>query len=156
MFATLQSRPRLLTALAVTAAVLAGHPTLARSVGMDVWNVPELRQQLDNASGENRRLNTEDDIVLQRIARKETIVRELIAGRATLADATALFGELNAARPLALEAVRDAYPGATDQEKTARNVIAYALGRATGADRGALSRRLEAELQQMTAGPGAH
>lgn len=156
MFATLQSRPRMLTALTVSAAVLAGHPTLARSVGMDVWNVPELQQQLDNASGESHRLSTEDDIVLQRIAKKETIVKELIAGRATLADATARFGELNAARPLALETVRDAYPGATDQEKTARNVIAYALGRTPVADRGALSRRLEAELQQMTTGRGAH
>lgn len=157
MFATSLTRPRRLTAtLVVTFAVLAGHPTLARSVGMDVWNVPELQQQLDAASDESARLRTEDDVVLQRIAVKEAIVKELIAGHTTLAETTDRFAEMNANRPQALAVIRLAYPGATDQEKTARNVISYALGRTPVADRAALSRRLEAELQQMTAARGAH
>ncbi|HEY1191212.1 MAG TPA: hypothetical protein VGE74_26490 [Gemmata sp.] len=140
----------------MTFAVLAGHPKLARSVGMDVWNVPELNQQLDAATNESNRLTCEGDVVLRRIAVKETIIKEMLAGRASLADATARFAEMNVNRPQAQEAVRHMYAGATDQEKTARNVIAFAAARVSAAEREALSRRLEAELQQMIAASSAH
>lgn len=158
MFATLQTRPRLLTAavLAGAFAVLACHPTLARSLGADVWNVPSLNAQFRAASDESERLNAEDDTVLSRISRKEAVVRELLEGRATLAEATDRFIQMNAARPQAMEAVRFNYPGTTDREKTAHNVIYFALGRTPAADREALSRRLEAELHELSAASTAH
>lgn len=153
LFATLTDRPRLLTGavFAVAFAALACHPTLARSFGADVWNVPALEAQLRDATDEGARLRTEDDAVLNRIAMKEAIVRELLAGRATLAEATDRFLALNAARPATLEAVRITHAGATDREKTARNVISFALGRAPAAARGAISQRLEDELRQLIA-----
>lgn len=153
MFATLLTRSRLLTAGGVLAALalLAGHPTLAKSIGADVWNVPALNDQLRESSDLNAQLDDEDEEVRHRIAMKEAIIGELIASRATLAETTAKFIELNAARPEYVTTIRATYPGATDEEKAARNVIAYALARAPASGYEALSQRLDAELQQMTA-----
>ncbi|AWM41686.1 hypothetical protein GobsT_72270 [Gemmata obscuriglobus] len=153
LFANLQTRPRIVTAalFAVAFVALVSHPTLAQSLGADVWNVSNLRDQVRAATDESARLSAEDDTVLNRIAVKESIVRELIEGRATLTEATDRFAQLNAARPQALNAIRFAYPGTTDREKTARNVISFALGRTPAAARAALSERLEAEFQQAAA-----
>lgn len=153
MFATLLTPTRFLTVtVAVTVfGLLAGHPTLARSVGVDVWNVPELTAQLREAEGESERLDAEDDAIQHRIAIKETIIRELIAGRATLAEATAKFAEMNATRPGSMTMIRMSYPGTTDHEKTAYNVISYAVARVPHATRSALSHRLDTELQRMSA-----
>lgn len=153
MLEALLARPRALVAscLAVGVGVLVAHPTLARSIGADVWNMPALKEQVRAADAEDDRLTTEDDDVLRRIAIKDAIVQELIAGRITLATATDRFTELNVGRPRYLAALRDGYPGATDQEKFARNVISFAVSRVEPTERPALSSRLETELRQMTA-----
>lgn len=158
MFERLLARPRLLlgTGLLVGAGALLAHPTLARSVGADVWNVPALNEQVRAAGAEEERLTEDDNDVLRRIAVKEGIVSALIAGRLTLTEATERFAELNAARPAYLPTLRTAYPGDTDQEKFARNVISFALPRVPPHERAALSARLEAELRQMLATGTAH
>ena len=131
MFATLTARPRLLT-LALALPVLAAgllHPTWAKSAGVDVWNLSALKGEVRAAAGENSRLDAEDGQVQQRMAVKEALVAELIAGRTTLAEVTARFTEMNVTRPTYMAVIREAYPGATDQEKAARNVIGYASAR---------------------------
>jgi hypothetical protein len=149
----LLSRPRFLvcSSLVVGVSVLAVHPTWARSIGVDVWNLPTLKEQVRESAAEGDRLSSEDDEVLRRIAIKEGIISDLLTGRSTLAEATDRFTELNAARPEYVEALRDTYPGATDQEKFARNVISFARARAALHERAALSSRLEAELRQIIA-----
>lgn len=136
--------------------LLACHPTLAKSIGADVWNVPALNDQLRESTSAGDRLNDEDDEVRRRIAVKEALVAELIAGHTTLAEVTAKFSELNATRPQYVAAIRSSYAGATDQEKTARNVLSYSLARAPDGTRDALSQRLEAELDQMIALSATH
>ncbi|MBP3959556.1 hypothetical protein J8F10_30295 [Gemmata sp. G18] len=158
MFATLTARPRLLATALVLAAFtgLAGHPTLAESVGADVWNVAELQESLRESTDVSSQLDTEGGAVLRRIAVKEALVDELLAGRAPLAEVTTKFTELNAARAEYLTTIRAFYPGATDQEKMARNVISFALLRAPARARSALAQRLDAELNQMIAPSGTH
>ena len=158
MLEALLARPRALvcSSLVIGAVVLVAHPTLAQSIGADVWNMPALKEQVRAAGAEDERLTTEDDDVRRRIAIKDAITAELIAGRTTLADATDRFTELNAGRPRYLTALRDAYPGATDQEKFARNVISFAISRAEPAERADLSSRLETELRQMVAAGASH
>ncbi len=155
MFANLLTRSRLLTsgaALAALAALalLTGHPTLAKSIGADVWNVPALNDQLRESSDLSAQLDDEDEEIRHRIVVKEAIIGQLIANHATLAETTAKFIELNASRPEYVTTIRATYPGATYEEKAARNVISYALARAPAGGYDALSRRLDAELQQMT------
>ncbi len=150
MLESLLSRPRVLvgSCVAVAVAVLAAHPSLARTIGADVWNVPALKEQVRDAAAVEDRLAGEDDEVMRRIAIKEAMIADLIAGRSTLPETTARFVELNATRPHYLAALRDSYPGATDGEKYARNVISFALARVAPHDRAALSSRLEGELRQ--------
>lgn len=98
-----------------------------------------------------RGLDAESGEVLRRMAVKEALVAELVAGRATLADVTDEFLVLNALRPRCMDSVRSGFPGETDAEKTAHNVIGYALPRVPDdARRAAVARRLRAELAGMT------
>jgi hypothetical protein len=149
----LLARPRALVCfcLVIGAGVLVAHPTLAQSIGADVWNMPALKEQVRAADAEDDRLSVEGDDVLRRIAIKDTIITDLLAGRTTLSDATDRFTELNEGRPRYLAALREAYPGATDQEKFARNVISFAISRVAPEERAAVSSRLETELRQMVA-----
>jgi hypothetical protein len=155
---SLLSRPRVLvgSCVAVAAAALAAHPSLARTIGVDVWNVPALKEQVRDAAVVEDRLADEDDEVMRRIAVKEAIIADLIAERVTLSAATARFVEMNSTRPHYLAALRDSYPGATDGEKYARNVISFAVARVNPADRAALSSRLEGELRQALAAAATH
>lgn len=158
MFVTLLTRPRLATLALALPVFAAGvvHPTWAQSTGIDVWNVPALQDQLRTSADESERLDGAEHEVQRRIAMKESLVAELIAGRAALADVTAQFTEMNATRPAYVAAIRESFPGATDEEKAARNVIYYALARATAAEHDAVARRLDAELRQMIALTSAH
>lgn len=158
MFATLTARPRLLTAALALPVFAAGllHPTWAKSVGADVWNVPALNNEARAAISKNERLDAEDDQVRRRMAVKEALVAELIAGRTSLAEVTARFAEMNATRANYVALIRETYPGATDREKAARNVIDYVFSRVPAAERAAVVRRLDAELQQIIAPSAAH
>jgi hypothetical protein len=150
---SLLTRPRVLVGfcLAIAVGVLTVHPTLAQSIGADVWNMPALQEQVREAAAEDARLSDEGDDVLRRIAIKDAIVGDLIAGRVTLVEATDRFTALNAARPRYLAALRESFSGATDQEKFARNVISFAVCRVEPHERAELSSRLETELQQTLA-----
>ncbi|MBA4062250.1 MAG: hypothetical protein C0501_00825 [Isosphaera sp.] len=148
--------PRRLAALAALAAPAAGvaaaavlRPEWSAAVGLDVWNVPALRAESRAEAERAEVLADEDQDIRRRIAVKEALVSDLIAGRATLAAVTARFVELNRARPEYVAAVRANYPGDTDEEKTARNVLEYASGRIAAeppARRAEVTARLRAEL----------
>jgi hypothetical protein len=150
---SLLARPRALvcSCLALGAVVLVAHPTLARSIGADVWNVPALKEQVRESTEEDDRLTDEDGDVRRRIAIKDAIIAELLAGRTTLSEATDRFAALNSGRPRYLTAIREGFPGATDQEKFARNVISFALARVEPHERANVSSRLETDLRQMIA-----
>jgi hypothetical protein len=150
-------RRALVAAFALTVVVtLAVHPTWAQSIGADVWNMPTLRESVRNAEAEGERLDAEDAEVLSRIRMKESIVTDLVAGRITMAEATDQFTELCAPHPAQMEVIRDRFPGATDREKIAHNVIAFALQRVDPDQRDAIASRLENDLRQMLAAGASH
>ncbi len=154
MLESLLARPFALVGSGLLAglAVLTVHPTWAQAIGADVWNLPALNEQIRTEEAEDDRLADADETVRQRIAIKEAIVADLIAGRCTLAAATDQFTELNAARPEYLTVLRTEFAGETDREKFARNVIAFTLPRVAAPERAALRARLDAELRRMLAG----
>lgn len=158
MLESLLSRPRVLIAscAAAVAVVLAVHPSLAQMIGADVWNMPALKEQVRVSEAEEDRLDDEDSEVMRRIAVKEAIITDLLAGRTTLTDATARFVALNASRPQYLQALRDTYPGTTDDEMFARNVISFAVARVPAHQRSELSSRLEGELRRSLAAVTTH
>lgn len=156
MSAFVSSRRALYALVAVAfVGVLTIHPTWAKSLGADVWNMPALKEQLRESQNDIARLDAEDQGVRQRIAVKESLVQDLLAGRATLAEVTEQFTALDASRPEYMDILRANHPAASDREVMARNVISYALPRVPAEERAAVSSKLEVDLQQMLSGAGA-
>ena len=117
------------------ASLVVANPSWAKSVGLDVWNVPELEEELAAAARDRERMDGVNTTLLNRIAAKEAVIAELIAGRATLAEATSEFLSLNADRPEHLQMMRSAYPNRTDEERAALNVIDYVAQRVADSTR---------------------
>jgi hypothetical protein len=143
--------------LAVPLATLAAWvaaPGWVRGAGLDWWNLPAQERQLRANGDRDRDLDAEREATARRMAVREALVADLIAGRSTLAGAVAEFRALDrgwADRP---ELLRWYYSGVPDDEVEARHVIGYALRRVPGrADREALRRRLEGELRELLARP---
>ena len=156
MLTRLPSRRRcFVTAVVLSASAIVlvlADPAWARAVGLDVWNYPDLQQEFREAATQSEELDAADEHMLRRIEVKEALIRDLIAGRTTLAEVTAVFHEMTHSQPKSMVVIRYTFAGDTDQEKVARSVIGYAVLRASPAERDALEHRLEAELKRMLAG----
>jgi hypothetical protein len=63
--------------------------------------------------------------LMHRIAIKNELIAELIAGRTTFPEVTQKFLVMNQSHPEYMTSIRAAYPGDTDEEKTAQNVLGY-------------------------------
>lgn len=107
----------LLTVIAAVAAILAADPDEAATTAAT--------NQIVANDSHAAKLNARTYELAARIAYKDSLVRELIAGRATLAQVSDEFLRLNEEEPVALKVVRDRYPGSGDEEKSANNVIGY-------------------------------
>jgi hypothetical protein len=129
------------SAVALVAVVVFTNPNRGAATGAADWEPAE-------RTAEYAALEAEQALVGQRIALKNELVTQLIDGRVTLEFVTAEFQRLNAASPVMLAVLRDQYAGATDEEKTARNVIEYTRHRfAPMTDDGrAVLARLQAEF----------
>lgn len=105
------------------------RPAWATAVGLDIWNVPGLQQEARSSAIQYREMDAEGGEVLHRIAVKEELIMNLISGRATLAATAAQFTTLNVAYPAYMNVIRISYPGITDEEKMAQNVMDFSWGR---------------------------
>jgi len=71
-------------------------------------------------------LERQDVKVLRRIAVKEALINELLAGRVSLLETAAQFRAMNAGRRDYALVMETSYPGVPDDERICRNVIGYA------------------------------
>lgn len=94
----------------------------------------------------HRRLAAKLDAVVARMHYKERLVDELIAGRADLMSVADEFLRMNREEPECLAILRRHFPGETDREVAARNVIDYVAPRVKPADRAAIRQRLDREF----------
>lgn len=147
----LNRRPYLAIVVALAVAAGAGwaRPDLVRQWGLELWHLPEQQSLLEQERHRERELA--DSLVQsdRRIANKERVAADLVAGRLTLAEAAARFRPVVEATPGALAALRNCYPGADEEECLRRNVICYAeavLSGAPAVHREAVLRRLGQEL----------
>src|SRR5207302_800885 len=102
------------TALAAVAAILTADPDQSAAAGNVVSSDPEVA-----------RLNARTYHLASRIAYKDSLIRELVAGRATLAQVSDEFLRLNQEEPAAMFVLRSRYPGSGDEERSANNVIGF-------------------------------
>ncbi len=137
------------TALFAFALLCYADPAWAKAAGVDVWSIRELNDELASGTARRQELDIHDEVIQRRIALKEGIVGDLLAGRLSLAEATSQFAALNLPRADAMAVIRATYPGRTDEEKLARNVIEYARLRVDDKTPPGVMARLEAEFDRL-------
>src|SRR5262245_7763068 len=146
---------RLLTSLALVAFGLAGvawmRPAWASALGLDWGDLAQLREVHEAELGRGAELDRRLEVLYRRVAAKEGVVEQLLAGRTTLLEAAAWFRLLNEHPADCQDEFRRWWRGKSDGEKLCRQVISWvvmelhARGPADLAE--AQRRRLEAELQ---------
>lgn len=102
----------ILTSLTAIAAILAADPQGAADAAQ-------------GAASHNPALDAQTYHIAARIAYKESLIRELIAGRTTLARVSDEFLRLNEEEPTTMNVLRTSYPGSGDEERSAHNVLEY-------------------------------
>jgi hypothetical protein len=134
------------------AAVAACCLTLTVSRRGDFWAAPWPDGGADPSGGQEPEACVRD--ILRRAAAKQRLAVEVIEGRLSLVEAATRFRDLDEQPPpFHWQAFRDAFPGASDDERHCRQVLNYVWGELQDrpdADP-ALLGRLEAELQDLLA-----
>lgn len=142
------------TLFGIGVTVICAHllaPDWTKAAGLDVWNVPSLRSQVESDTREGLGISFEIEESRRRFVLKEHIIDRLLSERMTLKEATAQFLILNENHTSAMMVIRLTYRGATDEESTARNVIALAIPRIEGTfvEKAAILARLKYEFNQL-------
>ena len=104
---------------------IASNTTLAEDIGLDVWNVPELQDRVASAESRDAELDRENATVGRRLDWRHDIVADLLAGRIPGDEAHARFLDANQSHPKATQYLRALWPGRSDEERTARQLIKY-------------------------------
>jgi hypothetical protein len=127
------------------------RPSWAAELNLDWWNLPELREDIRREKEREGKLRRDTGIA--RCAAREEVTQDLLAGRLTLPQAAARFRALNAAVGPNVPPLGLWFPGATEEERLCRQVIAWVesastVPRSPGSGRTA-RRRLVAELTAL-------
>lgn len=124
---------------AATAMLRVCHPQIA---AIDTREDEELGNRLDAIDFDLRR----------QIQIKEALLTELIEARTTLADVSTQFLAMNRNSPASMTVIRKEYPGETDEEKSAYNVLTFAnaeLSRGCPDRKAEVLARLGAEFEAL-------
>jgi hypothetical protein len=136
--------------LAALTGALCLFPGAAARLGLDFWTVPELGLDMQRGEADAADMDRQSEETVRRLTAKGEAVQEVLDGRLTLWQAAARFRDLDAtARASARRQARRRFPGLSEDERSCRQVIAWAAeadekrpGGGTG-----LARRLTAELE---------
>jgi hypothetical protein len=107
------------------AGLIAANTGLAEEVGLDVWNVPDLQDRVAAAESRDAEMTLENWTVIRRLDWRKEVVADLIAGRITGEEAHARFLDVNRSHPKATQFLRTIWPGRTDEERTATQLVRY-------------------------------
>lgn len=143
--------------LAALAGACCAHPEVVREWALAFWNLPAQQSLLEQERQRERELTVRYSESERRVAVKEQVTAELIAGRRTVPEAVARFRSVLESTPVALALLRRHSPGLSEEECIGRNVIHYAaveLADAPAEERAAVLHRLEQELRAHLAGCG--
>ncbi|QEL16332.1 hypothetical protein [Limnoglobus roseus] len=139
-------------ALPITVLILAGtayaDPVLAESLGLDVWEVGRLENDLRAAEACGDRLEAEFQSLQELMAVNDVILADVAAGRLELSAAARRKWELNRHRPTIRDHLNRHCRGRTGEEKVAHD-LCRRIGQEYRAapDFDALVRRLHAEYE---------
>jgi hypothetical protein len=92
---------------------------------VSISDLTQIQSQIEEERQRREQLRERSANLCERIFRKEQVIVELRAGRLTLLEAAAIFGELNAREPGCMEQVREVFGGQNDAETLCRQVIQW-------------------------------
>lgn len=134
---TLSCLLRVPVTLGLTAALVAAtYPDGLSAAVRDFRDYAEINSAMTESSEREAEMTLRSAELVDRITAKEAIVKEVVAGRLSLTEATRQFLTLNGDDPVPLRFIQTRYDGSTLEEKVARNVIEHvsaALRWGTGA-----------------------
>ncbi len=132
-------------------------PKWTQAAGLDVWELPALRNEIETTVKSNRAMTAELEENKMRLAFKQELIDGLLTQRASLKEVTNQFLLINQSQSASICAIRATYKGATDEEKTARNVISFAVLKSQGSftQQMEVMARLTLELRELTGDPSA-
>lgn len=155
MFAFRLPRPVRFSILAslVLLATATAYPGGLSAAYSDAGEIAQIQDEMIELQRERRDLESRAVIVNDRIALKEALIDELLTGRMSLEGVALRFVELNG-EAVTLTMLRRNYPGATDLESNALNVLGYASQRVgERSRREAVLRSLRAEFARQYGHP---
>ncbi|MBA4190213.1 MAG: hypothetical protein C0467_19685 [Planctomycetaceae bacterium] len=97
------------------------------SFDIDIFQTRGARVQLEEEQKLHNHLDVVNRDILRRVTIKNELIADLISGRTTLVEVTRQFFVLNQSRSEYMTVIRQNYPGDTDEEKTANNVMGYIM-----------------------------
>lgn len=112
-------------AFATAGLVLSNHPGGIQAAYRDVRDLPALEEQMKQYEAEFRTADQRMAVANARSSVRFALVAELIAGRTTLTEVAARFGELNADFPAAGQTLQMRFPDRPEEEQLALSVIDY-------------------------------
>jgi hypothetical protein len=111
--------------IALLAVGVSVYPSFAAESTADFFDMPELQQMVRAEERLDRELIRADQQVLHRLACRQEVISDLLAGRISFALAVRTFVELNRSDQAAQRLTRMVFGGRTDEERGARQVIAH-------------------------------
>jgi hypothetical protein len=108
---------------ATLATVATACPETSEELGIDFWHVSALEENCVTEEQVQQAIDRETEQTRRRIDIRQSIVSDVLDGRRKLADAAAVFAELNRAHIRAGELARAFFHGKTDLETAALQVI---------------------------------
>lgn len=120
-----RSTSRLVAYLTIIATGCFYTPAAAVELGLDFWHIDALENQIAESQNNAIMLEKEDQAVLGRMTRRNIVMKNLIAKRISLDEATNGFETLNRESPKSLRFSAFAYPGNTDRERAKNQALAH-------------------------------
>jgi len=120
--------------------------------GLEIFQSQAHRDEMKSHVEYGKQLDLIDNELRRHIRIKDQLIAELIDGKKSLPEVTTEFLVLNYSQAATMDVLRREYPGATDEEKIARNVIEYAtadLEHSSSGQKDVILARLEAEFEEM-------
>jgi hypothetical protein len=105
--------------------VSVAYPGGITALAQDSLDYPRLNRELHDSEVAYEQMGEENSRLSNRIALKDTILSDLIAGRRTFVEAVRDFHELNQSDPRLMQLLRDGSPGCSDEQVIALNVLTY-------------------------------
>jgi hypothetical protein len=120
---------RAVSALTMTVVVYYGFvlacPERSHSLCLDFWNYFNEQKDMEESVRRSTELEKLNQLMVQRVLRKQGIAQAVIDERITLADASKQFLTLSLESPQSMTLIRSIYPAGSDEESCAMQILCY-------------------------------